>query len=409
MRMTEIFTKTQKTSPKDEESVNAKLLERAGFIQKLMAGVYTFLPLGLRVLNKIENIVREEMDKIGGQEVLMPALHPQDNWVTTGRWNGFDALFKVESRSSGSYALGPTHEEVLYPLLRHHISSYRDLPQYVYQIQTKFRDEPRAKSGLLRGREFRMKDLYSFHIDEKDRDKYYEKVKNAYIKIFKRLGLEALPTRASGGTFSENSLEFQALCEAGEDVIFVCGKCSTAVNQEVASGENPKCKECGGDTLKKKAIEVGNIFPLKDKYAKDFNLSFRDERGETKLISAGCYGLGTSRALGAIVETHYDEKGLVWPVSVAPHNIHLIRLGEAEKVLKASDEIYDILGKTAEVFYDDMSEKSAGEKFADADLIGIPLRIVVSEKTLEKDSVEIKKRDSSKPELIKILNLKELC
>ena len=401
MRQTELFTKTLRTPPKDEESKNAKLLAQAGFIQKLAAGVYTFLPLGLRVLNKIENIVREEINKAGGIEILMPALHPKENWEATGRWQSFDALFRLKSRSGSDYALGPTHEEILYPLLAHHIASYKDLPKYIYQIQTKFRDELRTKSGLLRGREFRMKDFYSFHADQKDRDAYYEIIKKTYLKIFERLGLDAVPTRASGGTFSESSMEFQLISDAGEDAIFFCPECKIATNKEL-SGEHDKCPDCGGKTREERAIEIGNIFPLKDKYAQDFNLTFKDENGSQKLVSVGCYGLGTSRVMGAIAEALSDEKGLIWPKNVAPFSAHFLAIsGGDSKVKKEAEALYrDLLEKGVEVLYDDREDNSAGEKFADADLIGIPIRIVVSAKTMASGSVEVKKRDSSEAVLI---------
>lgn len=413
MRQSELFVKIQKNAPKDEESKNARLLEQAGFIQKLSAGIYTFLPLGLRVLNKIENIVREEMNKAGGVEILMPSLHPKENWVSTGRWESFDALFKTKSNFGGEYGLGPTHEEVLYPLLTQHINSYKDLPISIYQIQTKFRDEKRPKAGLLRTREFRMKDLYSFHADDKDRDRYYEVIKKAYLNIFKRLGIDAIPTVASGGTFSEKSLEFQALSPAGEDMIYLCKKCNLAVNKELIGRPTPdrtlgvlKCQNCGGGTDAEKAIEVGNIFPLKEKYSKDFNLSFKDKDGVLKLVSAGCYGLGTSRAMGAIAEIMNDDKGLVWPESAAPFSTHLLALGESEKPKKAADKLYgDLVAKGVEVLYDDRDGKTAGEKFADADLIGVPLRVVVSEKTLASKSVELKRRNAKKTELVKISKL----
>lgn len=378
-------------------------LIQGGFVEKLMAGVYTFLPLGLRVLNKIENIVREEMNAIGGQEMLMPALHPKENWEATGRWNSFDALFRLKSRFGQDYALGPTHEEILYPLLKAHINSYRDLPVKAYQIQTKFRDEPRARSGLIRGKEFRMKDFYSFHETDAERDKFYETVKSAYIKIFERVGLPAVPTFASGGTFSDASLEFQTFTPVGEDTVFFCKKCVLAVNKEVAGSQaedkNPNCKNCGRETSEERAVEVGNIFPLKAKYAEDFHLTFKDKNGKEKLVSVGCYGLGTSRVMGTIVETNHDEKGIIWPKSIAPLQVHLIEIRS-----KAEDIYNALLKQGIEVLYDDRADCTAGEKFADADLIGIPIRAVVSEKTLKDDSVEIKERASSKAELIKISN-----
>lgn len=392
MRQSELFVKIKREAPRDEESTNAQLLIRAGFIDKLAAGVYTFLPLGLKVLNKIENIIREEMNEIGGQEILMPALHPNNIWQTTGRWRTFDTLFKTKSKYKNEYALGPTHEEVVYSLLTDYIKSYRDLPLYLYQIQTKFRDEPRAKSGLLRNREFRMKDLYSFHAGDKDRDAYYEKVRNAYRAIFRRLGLKAIETRASGGTFSDVSLEFQVISKAGEDVIFVCENCRNAVNREIGSGI--KCFDCGTETKEEKSIEVGNIFPLKEKFAKDFNLVFKDQNGKATLVSAGCYGLGVSRAMGAIVETRNDEYGIIWPESVAPFKAHLIEIRS-----RLADKICQSLQKAGiEVLYDDRKEVSAGEKFAEADLIGVPFRLVVSEKT--GDKIEIKKRSEKKTKLV---------
>ena len=409
MRISRLFSKTQKKSPKDEESKNARFLEQAGFISKSAAGIYSFLPLGLRVLNKIENIVREEMNTVGGIEILMPALHPKESWEATGRWASFGALFKTKSNFGGEYALGPTHEEILYQLLKRHISSYRDLPVYIYQIQTKFRDEPRAKSGLLRTKEFRMKDFYSFHTDDKDRDAYYEVIKKAYAKIFQKLGLNAIPTTAGGGTFSELSMEFQVLCEAGEDIIFLCKKCNLAVNKEIVSSKTSKCKNCGGATIEKKAIEVGNIFPLKEHFAKSVNLIFKDAAGKEKLVSAGCYGLGTSRVMGAIAEVMSDDRGLIWQEAVAPASVHLIAVPGGAEVKKSAEKLYDgLIAKGAEVLYDDRDTATAGEKFADADLIGIPLRAVVSEKTLEKNSVELKKRSENKTVLIKINDLNSM-
>lgn len=402
MLQSQLFAKTKREAPKDEEAVNAKLLIRAGFVDKLMAGVYTFLPLGLRVLNKIENIVREEMDKAGGREILMPSLHPKENWETTGRWDSFNALFKLKSNSGASYALGPTHEEVIYPLLKRFISSYKDLPVRVYQIQTKFRDEPRAKSGLLRGREFRMKDFYSFHESEEDRDEYYEVMKKAYFSVFRRVGIEAVWTEASGGTFSGRSHEFQVVSESGEDTIYVCEKCRVAVNEEII-GEQKVCPECGGKDLKKeKAIEAGNIFPLKENYARDFNLVFKDRDGKEKLVSAGCYGLGISRLMAAIVEIHNDENGIIWPEAIAPFKAHLLNL---KKEKETSEKVYESLQKNGvEVLYDDREETTAGEKFSDADLMGIPYRLVVSEKTGK--NIEVKKRSEGRTMLA---SGKELC
>jgi len=400
MKQSQLFTKTRKEAPKDEVSVNAKLLIRAGFIDKLMAGVYTLLPLGLRVMNKIENIIREEMNAIGGQELFMPSLQPKENWEKTGRWSTMDDLYKVKDSTGREMALGPTHEEVVVPLMKTFLNSYKDLPFYVYQFQNKFRMELRAKSGILRGREFMMKDLYSFHIDEKDLDKYYEKAKEAYFKIFERMDLKEKThlTFASGGSFSKYSHEFQTITPAGEDTIYVCEKCSLAINKEIKS-ETEKCPDCGSDKFKEeKAIEVGNIFKLINKYTKPFELTVKNEQGEEKEIVMGCYGIGLGRVMGTIVEVYNDEKGIVWPESVAPFRVHLLSLGEdaeAEKIYKNLSE------KGVEVLFDDR-EVSAGEKFADSDLIGIPYRVVVSKKSLAAGGVEVKKRSEEKSEVVSI-------
>lgn len=409
MLQSKLFYKTTKNISEEEKSVNAQLLVRAGFVDKLMAGVYTFLPLGLRVLNKIKNIIREEMNAVGGQEILMPALTPKENWTTTGRWDTIDVLFKLEGSGGKEYALGSTHEEIVTPLVKKILNSYKDLPVAVYQIQDKFRDEPRAKSGLLRGREFSMKDLYSFHADEADLDSYYEKVKEAYLKIFQRSGLEALLVEASGGTFSKYSHEFQVLTESGEDIIFYCEKCHYAQNKEIAEYKaGDKCPKCGGKMLEGKAIEVGNIFKLKTKFSEAFGLNFLDKEGKKKLAVMGCYGIGPSRVMGAVAEISHDEKGIIWPKEVAPFDAHLVALfGKDEKNNKKIKEeaglLYDSLQKAGfEVLYDDREDVSAGVKFGESDLFGIPVRLVISEKTLDKDSIEVKKRAENKIELVKI-------
>ena len=402
MRQSEFFINTLKEAPKDEVALNAKLLIRAGFIDKLMAGVYTFLPLGLKVLKKIENIVREEMGKIGALELLMPSLHPKENWERTGRWDSFDALFKVTSSFGSEYALGPTHEEIIYPLISKQTLSYKELPFALYQLQTKFRNEARSKSGILRGKEFIMKDLYSFHASDKDRDGYYIKVKTAYQDIFKKLNLKSIPTDASGGTFSENSLEFQILSPVGEDVIFYCEKCGFSKNKEIISGiEN--CQNCGGTLVEENAIEAGNIFPLKKKFAEDFGVFFTGKDGDKKLVSVGCYGFGITRTMGAIVETNNDEKGIIWPESVAPFKAHILSLGSDKKVKNEAEKIYKKFGDAGvEVLYDDRDEKSAGEKFSDADLIGIPWIVVVSEKTVKAGKIEVKKRSDKEAKLMTV-------
>jgi prolyl-tRNA synthetase len=416
MLQSKLFYKTTKEISAEEKSINAQLLTRGGFIDKLMAGVYTYLPLGLRVLEKIKNIIREEMNAIGGQEILMPALTPKENWVRTGRWDNFDALFKLVGADDKEYALGATHEEIVTPLVKKFVMSYKDLPCAVYQIQNKFRNEARAKSGLLRGREFSMKDLYSFHRDETDLDAYYEKAKKAYFNVFRRCGLETLLVEASGGAFTKFSHEFQVLTESGEDTIFYCEKCFYAQNKEIAeykAGDKcptrlPDGQECGGKMKEGRAIEVGNIFKLKTRFSAPFDFKYLDENGEAKMVIMGTYGIGPSRVMGAIVEVHYDKDGIIWPVEVAPFNVHLVTIfGKEEKsnkkISQMAEEIYGSLQKEGvDVLYDDRKEVSPGVKLKESDLIGIPVRLIISEKTMAKNSVEVKKRDSAEVKLIEI-------
>jgi prolyl-tRNA synthetase len=401
MKQSQLFTKTQKNAPKDEESINAQLLIRAGFIDKLMAGVYSYLPLGLRVEKKIEDIIREEINAIGGQEVFMPSLNPRENWEKTGRWEGLDALVKLGFEDEKNMALAPTHEEIITPIAKKFISSYKDLPFSAYHFQNKFRKEKRAKSGILRMREFIMKDLYSFHTDEKDLDEYYEKAVRAYKNIFDRVGLENITykTYASGGTFSKYSHEFQAVTKAGEDLIYICDKCHIAINKEIIEDLEHKCPLCGNTELKEeKAVEVGNIFKLGTKYSKPFNLTYHDKDGQEKDVVMGCYGIGPQRVMGTIVEAHHDEKGIIWPESVAPFKVNLISLKQDEEAQK----IYNDLTKNnIEVFYDNR-DISAGEKFADSDLIGLPYRLVVSQKSLSVGGIEIKKRNEKDGKIVKL-------
>ena len=393
-----MFAKTRKEIPSDEVSKNARLLIQAGFIDKLQSGVYTYLPLGFRVLRKVEDIIREEMNAAGGEELLMPTLHPKENWLTTGRWETMDDLYKVKDSSGRENALGPTHEEIIVPLAKQFVSSYKQLPLAVYQIQTKFRMELRAKSGILRGREFLMKDLYSFHADDDDLARYYEIMKAAYKTIFNRVGIgdQTYITYASGGSFSKYSHEFQTVTPAGEDLIHICDKCRMAVNDEIIA-EQKVCPVCGNDELRQeKSIEVGNIFELKTKYSKPFNLTYKDERGADKDVVMGCFGIGLGRLVGTVVEVLADEKGIIWPDSIAPYQVHLIEISDADgKASSEAKKLYDSFrANGVDVLYDDRKEKSAGEKFADADLIGIPYRIVVSAKSLADGGVEIKRRQS---------------
>lgn len=403
MRQSKLFSKTTKNISQDEVSLNAQLLQRAGFVDKLMAGVYTYLPLGFRVYKKIEQIIREEMEQIGGQEIYMPSLHPQENWLKTGRWEGMDDLFKIREEGK-NFALGATHEEIVTPLAKKFIASYKDLPLAVFQIQNKFRQEKRAKSGLLRGREFIMKDLYSFHINQEDLDNYYEKVKKAYENIFNRCGIGHLTylTYAGGGTFSRYSHEFQTLTSAGEDLIYICDSCRVAVNKEIIEEVKNKCPVCGrGGLREEKAVEVGNIFKLGIKFSQAFDLTYLDKKGERQLVIMGCYGIGLGRVLGTIVEVNHDQKGIIWPVEVAPFRVHLISLAGEDKVVREkAEKLYqELVERGVEVLYDDRLEASAGEKFADADLIGCPYRLVISRKT--STGVEIKKRSESEGKVVK--------
>jgi prolyl-tRNA synthetase len=404
MRYSQLFAKTLRDAPKDADTINHKLLTQAGFVEQLMAGVYTYLPLGLRVLRNIEQIVREEMDVIGGQEVLMPILHPKAIWEVTGAWKKLDVLFELESRTGKEYALGQSEEEVVTPLVMKRVNSFHDLPQNAYQIHWKFRDELRAKSGILRGREFLMKDMYSFHENQEDFDRFYEIVKKAYLRIYTRLGLTAKVTEASGGSFSEKiSYEFMVLTSAGEDDILYCESCEFCVNLEIAKvNEGDSCPKCTKSLLQKaRASEAGNVFDLGIKYGKDFDLTFIDKNGEKQYPIMGCYGIGISRAMGIIVEKYHDERGIVWPESVAPFAAHLVVLQNQDLGIKnQADELYKKLTEAGiEVLYDDR-DVSAGQKFADADLIGIPVRLVVSPKTDGK--VELKKRNEKETILMTI-------
>ena len=411
MRYSEFLIKTSKNDPSGEESINAKLLIRAGFIDKVMAGVYNFLPLGLKTLKKIENVIREEMVSLGAKELLMPALQPKENWMKTKRFDAYDTLFRFTSfYSKTDYVLGPTHEEIISPLAKKFISSYRDLPKSLFQIQTKFRDEKRAKAGLLRGREFLMKDLYSFHASDDDLDNYYDKVSNGYERIFIKAGIgqDTYLTFASGGTFSKYSHEFQTMTPAGEDTINICKKCHIAVNEEIIT-EQSSCPQCASKDLKTEtAVEVGNIFKLKTKYSKPFNLCYKNESGAEKPVIMGCYGIGLNRLMGTIVEKHHDDNGIIWPKSVAPFKLYLISLDtDNSDVKNYADKLYKELDQAKiEVLYDDRGA-SAGEKFADADLIGIPFRAVISKKMLAQNKIEIKKRSVKKTELIERAGLEK--
>jgi prolyl-tRNA synthetase len=398
MKYSHLFAKTAKQAPKDADTVNHKLLSQAGFVDQLMAGVYSYLPLGLRVLKKIEQVVREEMDLIGGQEILMPVLHPKAIWETTKGWDKIDVLFKINSRTGKEYALGQSEEEVVTPLVMQFVQSYQDLPKSVYQIHWKFRDELRAKSGILRGREFYMKDMYSFHENQEDFEKYYEIVKKAYLKAYEKLGLIAKVTEASGGSFTEKiSYEYMILTDAGEDDVLYCSECEFCVNTEIAKvKEEDDCPKCSKAKLQKaRASEAGNVFDLGQKYTKDFNLTYTAKDGTQQFPIMGCYGFGISRVMGIIVEKFNDDRGIIWPKSVAPFDVHLISIKSNEK----ATEVYSKLQEAGiEVLFDDREDVSAGAQFADADLIGIPVRLVVSAKS--GDKIEWKERTSTESQLL---------
>lgn len=397
MKLSQIAFQPSKNVPKNADTINHRLLVQAGFVRQLMAGVYSYSPLGLKVLRNIERIVREEMDKIGGQEILMPALHPKANWLATGGWDNIDVLFKLKSRTDREYALGQSHEEVVTPLAKEFINSYKDLPLALYQIQWKYRDELRAKSGILRGREFFMKDMYSFHADQQSFEEFYQVVKVAYMQIFKRLGLVAKVTEASGGSFSEKiSYEFMVLTDAGEDDIFYCDSCDYCINQEIAKvKEGDPCPKCGQPLKIARASEVGNVFDLGQKFSKAFELQFANQNGEMHYPIMGCYGIGISRCMGVIVEKSNDENGIIWPASIAPATVELVSLAGAEE---QSENLYQkLLKEKVEVLWDNRAV-SAGNKFAGADLLGIPLRLIVSTRNAEK--IECLDRRSGQTELL---------
>lgn len=405
MRLSQLFPKTKKVPSKDATTANHRLLTQGGFIDQLMAGSWTLLPLGWRVIQKINQIIREEMNATGAQEMLMPLMHPREIWSETGRWEtASEVMYKLKDSRGKEFALSFTHEEIVLDLIRKHVQSYADLPLKLYHFSTKFRNEPRPTGGILRGREFLMKDLYSLHISEEDLMKYYQEVWDAYLRIFERLGLEVIVTEASGGVFTERRThEFQVLAEAGEDTIFYCPACRFGYNKEIFAGKaGDLCQKCHEEKLVEgSSIEVGNIFPLGTWYSERMDGYVTGQAGERKVIWFGSYGIGCSRCLGALVEAYHDEKGIIWPESVAPYQVQLISLSARQLVKKTSDETYQKLSAAGlAVLYDDRENVSPGEKFADADLIGCPYRVVVSEKTLEQDSVEVKKRNTPEVALV---------
>ena len=410
MRYSTFFPKARKQEFKEDLSTNAILLTKGGFIDQLMAGSYTLLPLGFRVVENIKNIIREELNAEGAQELLMPILHPREIWDQTGRWSDPEVqkiMYQFKDVHRREYGLSFTHEEIVMNLLSKFVKSYKDLPVAVYHFSTKFRNEPRAKSGILRTREFFMKDLYSAHATEADMADYYNKIKDAYIRVFKRIGFpEVKVVEAAGGVFTDKkSHEFQIVSDVGEDEILFCDRkdkceCKFAQNKEIYKGlPDNKCPGCSDGCLIKsaRAIEVGNIFPLGTKYSEAQKVFYTDEGGEQKPIWFASYGIGPTRVIGALVEVFHDERGIIWPKSVAPFQVYLISL-DGKSINTEAQKVYETLNENnIEVLWDDR-DTSAGEKFANADLLGFPYRLVVSEKS--GDKIELKKREEGKEELL---------
>ena len=400
MKMTQIFTKTLKNAPKDEAANSAKLLLRAGYIHKEGAGIYAFLPLGLRVLENIKSIIRAEMNRIGGNEILMTALQNPAPWQKTGRWDDkvMDIWFKTNLNAGGELGLGATHEEPITSMLTEYISSYKDLPLSVYQFQTKFRNELRAKSGILRTREFLMKDLYSFAANKADHDRFYAEVEQAYKKIYNELGIGDIThqTFASGGSFSKYSHEFQTITPVGEDIIWHNADFSVVLNEEVLNDEVLKDLGVKREELTSaKAAEVGNIFTLGEKYSKALGLEFTDEENKKHPVYMGCYGIGVSRVFGIIAEIFSKEDSLYFPENIAPYKYYLVSIGE-----KADQIAAELAANHPETILLDDRDLRPGAKFADADLIGCPYRLVISDKTLENGQIELLDRKTGETKLL---------
>jgi len=411
MKYSQSFVKTTKQSPKDAETISHKLLLRGSFVHPLGAGFYSLLPLGFRVYRKIYDIIVEELNNIGVEDMIMPVVHPARVWKETKRFYEIGPeLWKIKNRFKEDFVLAMTHEEIVTDAAKLLISSYKDLPKLVGQIQTKVRDEARARGGLLRTKEFTMQDAYSFDLDEKGLDKIYNKFIKAYNNIFKRIGIETVMIESDVGAMGGlGAHEFMMIAESGEDKIFVCKNCKYAVNAEVLGIEKDsdtkkiklkKCPKCKSTKFEfKRGIEVGNIFKLGTKYSIPQKLFYKDKDNQEKPVIMGSYGIGLERSLASVIEASHDENGIIWPINIAPYRVYLISLGQN----KLADKVYDQLNKAGiEVFYDDR-DVSPGEKFADADLLGIPYRATISEKT--KGKIELKRRNSKKTELIDIKTL----
>lgn len=407
MRQSLLFAKTRKEIPKEAQTISHRFLVKADFIDQLSSGIYSFLPLGWRVHKKIEEIIREEMLKISAQEVYLPVLIPKKLWLMTKRWDEINPpLFKLKDRHRKEFGLGPTHEEVMTELVKTRVKSYKDLPFSLFQIQSKFRNEMRATGGLLRVREFIMKDLYSFHKTKEEALNFYEKVKKSYFNIFRRCGFKkVICVEAEPGTIGgELSHEFLVLSETGEDLVLLCQKCGFGKKTE-KSAKKEICPECHSNLIKKNCIELAHIFYLGERYSKDIEANFIDRTGKKRRIIMGCYGIGLGRLMASIVEIFHDKNGIIWPLEVAPFQIHFVSLLTGSKKDKAEKLYQDFQKKDIEVLYDDRTDKTAGEKFIDSDLIGIPIRIVVSERTLKRNSAEVKQREKKEVKLVKLTRL----
>jgi prolyl-tRNA synthetase len=413
MKVTQLFTKTTKNAPADETAKNAQLLIQAGYVYKVMAGVYAYTPLGLRVLENIKQIVREEMNAVGGQELIMTSLQAKETWEGTGRWSddAVDVWFKTSLQDGTELGLAWSHEEAIMMMLKSYITSYKDLPLSVYQFQTKLRNELRAKSGVMRGREFVMKDMYSVHATQEDMDAYYDKAIEAYKRVYDRLGLgdETFVTFASGGAFTKFSHEFQTICDAGEDVLHVNADKTIAVNEEVLDDATAEIGVSKEDLTPVKSAEVGNIFKFGTEKSEKMGITYTDTDGVQKPLYLASYGIGITRVMGVLVEKFADEKGLVWPVNIAPFHVYIARLGEDDQVVAAADELYKALTeKNIAVLYDDRDERP-GKKFADADLLGIPHRIVVSSKTVAQNQFEYKARTADTADFKSFEDIVKVC
>jgi prolyl-tRNA synthetase len=410
MRVTQLFTKTTKEVPAEETAKNAQLLIRAGFIYKEMAGVYAYLPLGLRVIENIKKIVREEMNKVGGQELIMASLQNQALWEKTDRWDDkqVDIWFKSALKNGTPVGFAWSHEEPVTVMMRNFLTSYRDLPVSVYQFQTKMRNELRAKSGIMRGREFVMKDMYSFSKNNDEHQKMYDQIKEAYLRVFERIGIadQTFYTFASGGAFTQFSHEFQTVCDAGEDTIYLSREKKLAVNEEVLTDDVLQQLGLQRDELEElKAAEVGNTFSFGTTKSEQLDLTYNDEQGRAQHVVIGSYGIGITRLMGLIAELKSDDKGLVWPENIAPAKVYLVQIGTNDAVVKQAEALNQRLNDAhIDVLYDDRDARP-GEKFADAELLGIPYRVVVSEKTVQSQTFECKMRTSDE---VTQLNLEEV-